>query len=248
MKDEDLYDEEGRDLSIADRAHGRMLLEGFARYNHWLAQTTERLAREHGLRCRGPLRKLLQELWSLPKNHPPILSVKPEDFAVEKGLTPWKKAKEQLETLSKVLADAEERLYDAVENPVQCAALLHADTTEGISGFIAGVSELRELVQRASGIEGKSGNRPNPDWHARAAEMCREFWREHTGETPSRYFNKASKPKSSELATSAVTEPANKFSSWFCDVMHEVAQLTPTQCDTALRKRRPQMTAEFWKR
>jgi len=72
-----------------------------------------------------------------------------------------------------------------------------------------------------------------------------EFWRDYMGETPSEYFNKESKPKRGEPTGSAITKPGNKFSCWFCDVMHAVAQMTPTQCQTALRKKRPQKTSEF---
>jgi hypothetical protein len=117
--------------------------------------------------------------------------------------------------------------------------------TEELVDLFSSVSNLREIVERAADINGSGGNRPNPDWHARAAEMCCEFWREHTGESPSGYFNKATKPKRGEPTGSAITKPGNKFSCWFCDVMHETTQMTPTQCQTALRKKRPQKTA-YW--
>ncbi len=210
-----------------------------------MVDTTKQLALKHGIECQEPFRDLLRELQRLSSDHPPILTVEPGKVVVQGDLTPWKEAKEKLETLSKVLANADERLWAAVEDPVQLAALVQLDTTEEVAEWIAGIRNLRALIETAAGIDGKSGNRPNPDWHARAAEMCREFWHAHMGERPSGYFNNESKPKKGKSTGSVTTKPGNKFSCWFCDVMHAVAQMTPTQCQTALKKKRPQKTSEY---
>lgn len=222
-----------------------MLREGAGRWGRWVDETTERLALKHGIERHEPFRDLLRELHMLSSDHPPILTVEPGKVVVQRDLTPWKEAKEKLETLSKVLANADERLWAAVEDPVQLAALVQLDTTEEVAEWIAGIRNLRALIETAAGIDGKSGNRPNPDWHARAAEMCREFWHAHMGERPSGYFNNESKPKKGKSTGSVTTKPGNKFSCWFCDVMHAVAQMTPTQCQTALKKKRPQKTSEY---
>ena len=245
MTGDDVYDEEGRNLSSESRGLEKLLRERADRWSLWLDETTERLALKHGIKRHGPFRDLLRELHRLSNDHPPILTVEPGKVVVQRDLTPWKEAKEKLETLSKVLANADDRLWAAVEDPVQRAALVHVDTTEEVAEWIAGIRNLRALIEMAADIDGRSGNRPNPDWHARAAEMCCEFWRDHMGERPSGYFNKESKLKRGEPAGSATTKPGNKFSCWFCDVMHAVAQMTPTQCQTALRKKRPQKTSEF---
>ncbi len=244
MTGDDVYDEEGRNLSSASRVLGKMLRERARRWDRWVDETTERLALKHGIERHGPFRDLLRELHHLSNDHPPILTVEPGKVVVQRDLAPWKEAKKRLGTLSKVLANADERLWAAVEDPVQLAALVHVDTTVELADLIAGVRDLRDLIEMAAGIDAKSGNRPSPDWHARAAEMCCEFWHDHIGERPSAYFNKENKLKADKPTSSAITKPSNKFSCWFCDVMHAVAQMTPTQCQTALKKKRPQKTSK----
>jgi hypothetical protein len=88
----------------------------------------------------------------------------------------------------------------------------------------------------AASIEGKSGNRPHPPWMRKATKLCEEFWRAHMNEEPAGYFNAVKKPKKGERVRSRTTEPGNAFSCWFCDVMREVGGLTPSQCDTLLRR------------
>ena len=251
MTDRDVFDEDGRSLSSASRVLGRLLRERAARWDSWLDETTTRVARDHNIDDHDPLRALLRELSRLPTEHPTILSVEPGEVRVQSDLTTWKEAREQLEELRKALAKADQLIAKAFEDPVWCAAIARADEmtrtddVERLPGLLSGISELLEVVRAAAEIKGTSGNRPNPDWHARAAEMCRAFWSEHKGEKPKPYFNKASRPRSDESAGSATTEPGNKFSIWFCDVMRTVAGMTPTACDTALRKRQPQKTTEY---
>ncbi len=251
MTDRDVFDEDGRNLSSAPRDLRRILRERAARWDRWLDETTTRVAPDHSIDDHDPLRTLLRELSRLPTEHPPILSVEPGEIRVQSGLTTWKEAREHLEELRKALAKADQLITNAFENPVWCAAIARADEmtrtddVERLPGLLSGISELLEVVRAAAEIKGTSGNRPNPDWHARAAEMCRAFWSEHKGEKPKPYFNTVSRSKSDETAGSATTEPGNKFSIWFCDVMHTVAGMTPTACHTALRKRQPQKTTEY---
>lgn len=212
MTGDDVYDEEGRNLSSASRWVVKMLQEGAGWRGRWVDETTKRLAKKHGIERQEPFRDLLRELHRLSSDHPPILTVEPGKVVVQRGLTPWKEAKVKLEALSKVLANADERLLAAVEDPVQLAPLVRLDTTEEVAEWIAGIRNLRALIEMAADIDGRSGNRPNPDWHARAAEMCCEFWRDHMGERPSGYFNKESKLKRGEPAGSATTKPGNNTS------------------------------------
>ncbi len=87
-----------------------MLREDARWWDRWVDETTERLALKHCIERHGPFRDLLRELRHLSHDHPPILTVEPGKVVVQRDLTPWKKAKEKLEALSTVLANADKQL------------------------------------------------------------------------------------------------------------------------------------------
>ena len=239
MTDKDEYDEDGRNLSSASRQFEKWIREGAADRNRWLNVTAEDLARVHGIENRDAMRNLLSDLSRLPEFHPSILTVEPGNVEVQSGLTPWKEARTKLRELARVLADADGLLWAVVEDPVPREAILQVDTKGQVGDMIASVRDLRDLIELSAKIEGTGGNRPKPDWHARAAELCRKFWTDHKSEKPTPYFNKESQTGSSP------GEPANEFSKWFCDVMHSVAKVTVSECQTALRKKSPREISKY---
>jgi hypothetical protein len=106
--------------------------------------------------------------------------------------------------------------------------------TPDIPKLVKAFFEFQELVEDAASIEGKRGNRPHPEWMNEATKLCRKFWRKHMRRDAVGYFN-AIKKSGRQKSFNRVTEPANPFSRWFCDVMKVGGGLTPSQCDTLLR-------------
>jgi hypothetical protein len=102
------------------------------------------------------------------------------------------------------------------------------------SDLVAAVFEFEQVAREAASIEGQSGNRPHPTWMHEATARCRSFWADQMQAEAVGYFNAQKKPKRGQ-SISHSNEPANAFSRWFCDVMHEFAGLRTHQCDTLLR-------------
>jgi hypothetical protein len=194
-----------------------------------LDELAERINSDHDIGNRDGLRKLLSRLDYLSVNRPSDVTIEPGNVVVPSDMGHWKDASKALGKLAKALTDADEGLQSALENPVQLAAIVRENADEQMGKMIVSVSELRRRIALAADIKGKAGRPPNPDWHAIAAEKCLAFWREHKDATAC--------PRFGDDETGNSTIPGNKFTSWFCEVMHEIANVTITECRTALKKK-----------
>ena len=250
MTDKDGYDENEQDFN---RIRWRRDKLHILYCSGWVREKTEGIGSKYNIESRDELGVLLRQLAVLV-SYPSNITVKPGKVTVPRDFETWKEAKAKLKRLGKALADVCDGLPAALEDHVQSAVLLnavdpiemvdlvdmdHLMETGRIDDVIVDVDylrQLRELVDRAAAVNSSAGNRPNPDWHTIAADLCREFWVKIKGEQPNSYFNELTKPRQGESVENKTTEPANEFSRWFCDMMHAVADLTVTECKTALSK------------
>ncbi len=232
---QDEYDLETHDRELAKKfgARARRLRK---QRETWLNEIAERLATKHKISAIDAHRALLSDLLGTRVEILSGTNLDPKDWKVPRDLTPWKDARAQLMYLAKQLGAATEILKrhdQVVSDALQYAAMNLPH--RGLPDLVAAIFEFEQVAVVAASIEGKSGNRPHPPWMRDATELCRQFWRQHMAGEPAGYFNAEKKPKPGQRARNRTTEPANAFSRWFCDVMYDIAGLTPSQCDTLLR-------------
>lgn len=192
------------------------------------------LVKKHDIAHPEKHRDLFDKLIEL-KSYRPQVSLQDNDWHIPKDAPDWSVTRKDITALAVKSDQIARALFDLLDNPTFIAAIQRVDLDEKYANAYSGLSELTELLAMMASIEGKQGNRPRKDWTRRAAALCRAFWREHKGEEGKRYFNPEKKPKKGKNGDTTTTEPANAFSRWFCDLMKKVANLTSSQCDTALR-------------
>lgn len=157
-----------------------------------------------------------------------------DTWFIERGLTPWKEARSKLVRLAKRFEDFNAALEDVFQDLVATYALSHVEP-HAIDFLIEAMFKFEPIINNAIEIRGRTGNRGHPNWAIEAAHICRSFWYEQMHETPRSYFNGIKKPKKNERGKNRITAPGNAFSSWFCDIMKEIGNHSPSECDTLLR-------------
>ena len=148
-------------------------------------------------------------------------------WTVPRGRGSWKRARRRLRALAKKLTLLESPLREMADDPVMLGATAFVDPQSRLPQLVGALLSLTRIVQAAAELEGTRGNKHIEPWKNEATAACQQFWREHMHHEPRAGFTDHD-----------TTEPANKFSRWFCNVMDVVAKVPVSECRTLLRHKR----------
>jgi hypothetical protein len=195
----------------------------------YLPQAAMRIANAYNIKDVDAHYMLLQQLGVIRDRFLVNCVFKPDSrsWAVPDKVTTWKTARRKLLSLGNKLRSMERPLREIARDQVLLGALLHIDRGgRQFQKFVTALFALAYLVQAAAEIEGKKGRRPHPSWRIKATQVCRKFWRTQMHEEPKPYFKE-----------DTTIKPGNDFSRWFYEVMYDVADLTPSECNTILARK-----------
>jgi hypothetical protein len=117
-------------------------------------------------------------------------------------------------------------MSEVVGEPVAMGAIKHVDSWRAFPNLLSPLHDLKLIIQAASQLQAGAGNRRLPKWTVEAADVCRNYWRTFGRGEPTPLFRR----------DHTGTQPANKFSSWFCHLMFGLAGYQPPQSETILGK------------
>jgi hypothetical protein len=202
------------------------LEDDYRLYRNMISEAGQHLAVKHGVGNVPAHERLMNELANTRWTVRSLPIFERGAWEIPSDLTPWKKTRPKLRVLASRLRSIAKALHEIADDPLLFAAIRHVDDREQFPDVVPGLFNLANLVQAAAEIEGHKGNRPYPRWTIQATKQCKEFWRNEMHQEPKAFFKE-----------NHTTEPANPFSSWFCDVMDKVAEFTTTECQTMLRRK-----------